>query len=147
MTDVSRPVENPALERGLAAFWRTRSPESQVELTARLRAATFLVPMLTDEMTTSPTGVPGRLTIKQGSRIKLLDCTDEAGASHLPLFTQLRHVQGRTGERVSTLVLPAAEAWGFVLSQPQYAGAVVNPGTETAMPLARPILEYLAGRR
>jgi hypothetical protein len=140
--DLNKPVENPELSLAMMAFSRSRNAQTEQELTLRLRSAVFLVPIITDEMRTTPGSEPGSATIEQGSLIKMLSCIDGTGAQHLPLFTDWPSIRAWTEQQVSTLVMPAADAWGFVLSQAHYAGAVVNPG-ERALPLSRPLIQYL----
>jgi hypothetical protein len=138
--DLNKPVENPALVAALLSFAQTRTPASQDALTIALRTANFLVAILTDEMHTTPSG-EGQTTIQAGSRIKILTCSDESGAVHLPLFTDWQSIRRWTDQPVSTLVMPARQAFEFGLSD-NHAGAVVNPG-ENALPLNKQLLAYL----
>lgn len=142
--DLNRPVENPALSAALDGFVSNQCPETEQELFRQLRSAVFLVPMLTDEMKTTPGPEAGVVTIEKESILKILGCTDSSGANHLPLFTDWPAIQAWTDEKVSTLVMPAAEAWSFVLSQLNYAGAFVNPGSQR-LQLSREFIQHLQG--
>ncbi|HEY3899917.1 MAG TPA: SseB family protein [Chthoniobacter sp.] len=138
--DLNTPVENPAVVAAILSFAADRTPATQDALTRALRAANFLVPILTDEMHTTPSG-EGKTTIQAGSRIKILTCSDAAGAVHLPLFTDWPSIRRWTDQPVSTLVMTAKEAFEFGASD-NHAGAVVNPG-ENALPLNKQLLAYL----
>ena len=120
------------------------SAQSEQELIRQLRHAIFIVPILDDEMRTTPGMQLGNITIQQGSFIKIPFCRDQSGAENLPLFTDWDAIHKWTQQQVSTLVMPAGDAWSFVLSQAHYAGAIINPG-DAAFPLPRPMIEYLRG--
>ena len=98
--------------------------------------------MLADEMKMMPGSKPGVGTIEKDSTIKIFACADRDGADHLPLFTDWPAIQAWTEQKVSTLVMPASEAWDFVLSQPHYAGAFVNPGSQR-LQFSREFVQYL----
>jgi hypothetical protein len=98
--------------------------------------------MLADEMKMTPGTEPGVSTIEKDSLIKIFACADSSGADHLPLFTDWSAIQAWTNQKVSTLVMTASDAWSFVLSQPHYAGAFVNPGRQR-LQLNRELVQYL----
>jgi hypothetical protein len=144
--DLDKPVENPELSAALREFVANRDARTEQELTQQLRRAVFLVPMLADQVQIGAAAEPGSHVIEQGSRIKILSCVDSAGAQHLPLFTDWAALRTWTEQPVSTLVVPAAEAWESVLSRSEYAGAVLNPGGgEHALPLNRETIAFLRG--
>lgn len=140
--DLDKPVENPELSKALNVYINNQCSESEQELLAQLRGAVFLVPMLADEMKMSQGPEPGVATIEKDSLLKVFACTDRDGAHHLPLFTDRPAVQTWTDQKVSTLVMPAMDAWAFVLSQPHYAGAFINPGSQR-LQLNREFVQYL----
>lgn len=139
--DLNKPVENPRLVAAILAFAQSRTPTTQDALTQALRTAIFLVPILTDEMHSTPSGDNDQMTIQAGSRIKIISCFDDAGGNHLALFTDWPSIRRWTEQPVSTLVMPAAEAFAFASSE-QHAGGVVNPG-DNALPLDKKLLAYL----
>ena len=65
--------------------------------------------------------------IKKGSLLAILFCANDEGRKFVTLFTDSSEIKAWTDERVSTLVMPAQQAWQFVTSQPMYDGAVINP--------------------
>jgi hypothetical protein len=140
--DLDKPVENPALSAALDGYVNNRCSETEQELFLQLRSAVFLVPMLADEMKMTPGTEPGVSTIEKDSLIKIFACADSSGADHLPLFTDWSAIQAWTNQKVSTLVMTASDAWSFVLSQPHYAGAFVNPGRQR-LQLNRELVQYL----
>lgn len=125
--DVNQPVENPDLTAALAAFAAEPTPAALQRLQEQLNRAVYLVAILIDEMNITPDGEAGKATFEKGSRIKVLTCTDPAGAPTLPVFSDWREIRAWTDEPVSTLVLPADEVWSWVTGQSGYQGVVVNP--------------------
>lgn len=144
--DVTRPVENPELAAALQEFVKSRDARAEQELAHQLRRAVFLIPILADEMHLASAAEPGSQVLEPG-QVKLISCTDAAGAQHLPLFTDWAAIRAWTGDRqVSTFAVPAADAWEMVLSREEYAGAVINPGGgQHALPLAKQTIAYLRG--
>jgi hypothetical protein len=128
--DLKQPVENPLLSAALDRFINSHSPEAERELFRQLRSAVFLVPMPAGGMEMTPGGEPGAGTMAKGSTLMFFACADRKGADHLPLFTDWPAIRAWTEQTVSTLVMPAAEAWDFVLSQSHYAGVFINPGSQ-----------------
>jgi hypothetical protein len=140
--DLNKPVENLALSAALTDYIGNRCPQTEQALVCQLQTAVFLVPMLADQMQVTPGDEPGSSTIEKDSLVKIFACTDRDGANHLPLFTDWSAIRGWTEQPVSTLVMPAQDAWQFVLSQPHYAGAFVNPGSQR-LQLNRDFIQHL----
>ena len=146
-SELEPPVDNSELSAALQEFASHRDARTEQELARQLRRAVFLVPILADEMRIGSGTEPGSQVIEQGSRIKILSCADSAGAQHLPLFTDWAAIRAWTDHQVSTLALPAAQAWDTVLSRAEYAGAVVNPGAGGhTLPLTRETITHLRGQ-
>ena len=143
--DLNQPVVNPDLVNAIAAFANQRGPETLLQLQMQLGRAVYLVPMLTDAAVPSPAGPAGQITFQQGSQLKLLTCQDPDGRSVLPLFTDWQQIQAWTDEPVSTLVLPASDAWTFIIREGSFAGAVINPAG-MALPLNSSLIQDLAVR-
>lgn len=143
--DLNQPVENPDLLNAIAAFANQRGPETLHQLQVQLVRAVYLVPMLTDAAVPTPGGPAGQVTLQQGSQLKLLTCQDPDGHSILPLFTDWQQIHAWTDEPVSTLVMPAADAWAFIIRGGNFAGAVVNPAG-MALPLNSGMIRDLAVR-
>jgi hypothetical protein len=126
--DVSKPIENPAL---LAAFRRhieERTEETAVDLGKALNAAVYLIPIIADEMRTTPSG-SGKVTVEAGSLIKFMNCLNEKGEPFLPAFTDWNEIRQWVNFEVSTIVMPAKELWGFALRDKNYKGIAINPAT------------------
>ncbi len=140
--DLNKPVENPDLLAALKEFEANQSEQFQQELFRQLASANFLVPFFPDEMQTTPGSQPGQMTIEKDSLLKIPACADRDGKDHLPLFTDWAAIQAWVDKPVSTLVMPASDAWSFVLSQPHYAGAFVNPAG-SRLQLSRDLIQYL----
>jgi len=129
----SEPVENPELVAAIEKIAKDHSEESQHDLTLELQRGLYLVPVFTQ----APTDAPA----EDGS-MQVLVCVDENDAEFLPLFTDEAALKAWTKEAVSAMVFTAPEAWEFILSQPECAGAVVNPG-DTGLPLSREMVGLL----
>jgi hypothetical protein len=127
-------VQNPELLAAMEALAENPSDDAQETLTSELRQGLYLVPVF-DDPEASADSDPDETT-------QLLVCTDEEGAEFMPLFTDIASLQAWTEEPVSAMALDASEAWDFILSQPECAGAVVNPGTQ-ALSLSRQLVELL----
>lgn len=137
-----KPVENPALLKAIEAFASGDSQVSQDNLARELRRAVFLVPILSGSSNTNS----DQRVIGKESILKILTCTDETGAESLPLFTDWDEIHAWANRPVTTIIMPAADAWQFVLSQPHYAGVVVNPSGQS-LPVSRTVVAYLASAR
>jgi hypothetical protein len=140
--DLNTPVENPNLVAVLNEFEANRSEQSQQELFRQLASAIYLVPFFPDEMQTKPSLKLGQVTIEKDSIIKIPACADHDGKDYLPLFTDCAAIQAWIDKPVSTLVMPASEAWSFILSKPHYAGAFVNPAG-SRLQLSKDLIQYL----
>ena len=127
--DLNKPVENPELVAALDAYTRNPSPGARTALTAQLNKGIYLLPILTDQAKiTRSESDPGQATFEEDSLIKILTATDADGNAILPLFTDWPSIRSWTTQNVSTLVLPAQDAWGFATRGEGYSGAVINPG-------------------
>ena len=127
--DINTPVRNPALTAALATDVLHNTPATRRAATAELMKATFLVAILTQEVREKPVA-PGQVTWQAGSRFSVLLSNDGQGGKVLPLFTDWDALRQWTDEPVSGLVIPAAEAWAFALTDETYTGVVVNPATD-----------------
>jgi hypothetical protein len=140
--DLNKPVENPNLVAALKEFEANRSEESQQELFRQLACANFLVPFFSDDVRITPGTNPGQAVFEKDSLLKIPSCTDREGQNYLPLFTDWPAIQAWIDKPVSTLVMPSYEAWSFILKQPHYAGAFINPA-DSRLQLSRDLIQYL----
>lgn len=127
-------VENPDLVAAIAALAQDPSEGAQDALTMQLQRGLYLVPVFSDPQDPAES--------EEGEEVQLLVCTDPEGAEFMPLFTDTAAMEAWTEEPVNAMALNAGEAWDFILSQPDCAGAVVNPGG-LALPLNRQLVEFL----
>jgi len=118
----------------IAALAQDPSEGSQDALTMQLQRGLYLVPIFNASLDSVET--------EEGEEVQLLVCTDPEGAEFMPLFTDVAAMEAWTDEPVNAMALSAHEAWDFILSQPDCAGAVVNPGG-LALPLNRQLVEFL----
>ncbi len=139
--DVSKPVENPALLSAFRRHIEERSESSALALGQALNSSVYLIPIIADEMNTTPSG-PGKVTIKTGSLIKFMNCQNEKGESFLPAFTDWNEIRKWVSAEVSTIVMPSEDLWEFVLNDKYYAGVAINPAS-VAWTLFQPNIQAL----
>ena len=125
--DLNKPVENPQLKKAINAFKANQILKTQDDLGRQLNSANYLIAILADEMKTTLGETEGQATIEKGSLIKFLNCFNEEDECFLPAFTDWEEIRLWTTQDVSTMVMPSADLWDFVLHGDQYAGVVINP--------------------
>ncbi len=140
--DIDTPVTNPALTAAMARLGEGGDQAAIEAVLRELNRAVYLVAILLDEASVTTTS-PGQATFNKGSVIKVLNCADSNDRPLLPLFTDWDAIRKWTNTSVSTLVMPADQAWDFALSQ--YQGAVINPAGPL-LELSRDQLEDLRRR-
>lgn len=140
--DINKPVENPALVAAIDRLASEQSEAAKNNLLAELNKAVYLVAIFTDEMHTTEPDEHGQVTVKKDSLIKVLNTSDEAGNTYLPLFTDWKAIGQYIDKPVNTLVMPAADAWSWVLNMGEYHGAVINPA-RNALPLSKAQIQFL----
>ncbi len=126
---VSKPVENPALKAAFAKHRKERTGISADELGIALNSASFLVPIVSDEMKVTPE-VGGKFTIEKGSLIKFMNCHNDRGETFLPAFTDWNELRSWAGNEADSFVMPSPELWEFVLNNSNYLGIAINPTSD-----------------
>ncbi|XHR28921.1 MAG: SseB family protein [Chthoniobacteraceae bacterium] len=126
-------IENPQIIDAIERISTDRSEDAQREMTLALQRGLYLVPVFSGRLDTEPT---------DDQAVQVLVCTDENNDEYLPLFTDEEALKAWTQENVSAMVLTAPEAWDFILTQPECAGGVLNPGS-SALPLNRDMVGIL----
>lgn len=125
------PITNPQILAAVERISTDRSEEAQAQLTLALQRGLYLVPVFKQTDAESA-----------DESIQVLVCTDEKNDEYLPLFTDEAALKGWTQEQVAAMVLTAPEAWDFILTQPDCAGAVINPAG-ASLPLNREMVGIL----
>ena len=138
--DVDQPVENPSLVAAMDRVAEEGSDASKDELLLQLQRANYLAAMFSDDLKMSP-GEGKENTIEKGSTFGLLSA-ESGGKNYLVLFTDWKALVAYTDQKVSGWVLPSKDVWAFASQGNTYDGVVINPA-HNALPLERPILEYL----
>lgn len=128
-----QPIENPQILAAAERLATDRSEAAQQQMTLALQRGLFLVPVFSGRLDTEPA---------DDESLQVLVCTDENNDEFLPLFTDEGALKSWTAEKVSAMVLTAPEAWEFILSQPECAGGVINPGG-ASLPLNREMVGLL----
>ncbi len=128
-TRANKPVENPALEAAMFRHKAERSERTAVDVGKALIAATFLVPLITDELKTSPSA-NNLVTFEVGSIIKFMTCFNTIGKPHLPAFTSWHELRLWAGNEVSAFAMGSHEIFEFALSNSNsYSAIVINPSS------------------
>ena len=140
--DINKPVENPALVAAIDRLASDYSVAAKDNVLAELNRAVYLVAIFTDEMHTTEPDEKGQVTIQKDSLIKVLNTSDEAGNTYLPLFTDWQAIGLYIDKPVNTLVMPASDAWSWVMNMGEYHGAVINPA-RNALPLSKAQIQFL----
>jgi hypothetical protein len=141
--DVNKAVENPELVAAMDRVAREGSDEAKDELLKQLLKANYLAAMFADDLKVSSTD-SNHQTIEKGSTFGVLSA-ESAGKNYLVLFTDWKALGQYTDHKVSGWILPSKDVWSFALQGDTYDGVVINPA-HNALPLERPMLEYLAHR-
>jgi hypothetical protein len=140
--DVNQPIYNPSLVNAMARVATEGSDEAKDELLAELQQANYIAAMFTDGLKVSPSSEESQETIEKGSTFGVLSA-EKDGKNYLVLFTDWEALGAYTDKKVSGWILPSKEAWSFSLQGNTYDGVVINPA-HNALPLERPMLEYLS---
>lgn len=128
--DLDTPVTNPGLLTAMGGLEAGTDQAAIDRLIGELNRAVYLVATLLDQASVKERSA-GQATLEAGSLIKVLGVSDSDDRSLLPLFTDWDAIRKWTGEPVSSMVMPASQAWEFALAE--YQGVVINP--------AGPVLE------
>jgi SseB protein N-terminal domain len=129
VTTANKPVENPALETAMFRHKAERSERTAVDVGKAMMAATFLVPLITDELKISPSE-NNLVTFEVGSIIKFMTCLNTSGKPHLPAFTSWHELRLWAGNEVSAFAMGSHEMFEFALSNSNsYSAIVINPSS------------------
>ena len=126
--DLNKPVENPNLKVAMVRHKEIRSDSSAIAVGQEIAKALFLIPTITDKMEIAPTDIEGKITIKKGSIIKILNCFNDANECFLPVFTDWEEIKNWTKESVDSFIMPFSHMCSFVEDK-EYMGVVINPGS------------------
>ena len=141
--DITKPVTNPAFVAALDALEAADTADTREQVALQIGQATFLVAIMGDALHFAPGAAPGQTTLEAGSKFGVLQSDDGQGGQVLPLFTDWDALRNAITRPVSALVMPAAEAWQFVLGG-SCSGIVINPANQGIM-LSREAVQRMAG--
>ena len=130
--DLDTPVTNPKLVEAIDSFAKSKNKRQLENLLTELRRSVYLVVAHMDDATVRQKPGSDQATIEKGSTIGIVEVDGPDGGRALPLFSDWDAIRKFTQDEVSTLVMPADQAWRFAAEK--YDAAVVNPGGP-ALPL------------
>ncbi len=139
--DLDVPVTNPALVAAIKCFAESQDEQRLVGLLSELRRSVYLIVVYMDKTAVDKQPDSNQATIKKGSIIGVLEVEGPDGGRSLALFSDWDSIRKFTSDEVSTLVMPAKQAWSFAVEK--CGAAVVNPGG-LALPLDRDQVNDLA---
>lgn len=139
--DLNTAVTNPSLVKAMERVVREDSDAARDALVVELQRANYLAAIMKNSLKTSRPGKKGEAKIEKGSMLQVLSAQKD-GKTYLLLFTDWDAIKAYTSAEVSGWVLPAKDAWDFILRGKTYEGALLNPA-HNALPLDRSVVEFL----
>jgi len=141
--DLNTPVTNDDLKKAISDFRSQNIKAYYEKLLVTVKRANFLAIIYNDELEIA-TGENGQTIMKQGSLLKFHLLKDNAGHLIFPLFTDWEEIKLliKDLKGIGGIVMPADQAYNFILTQPSYFSAVINPASDNWI-LGRPQLEGL----
>ena len=126
--DVNVPLDNPNFHELFNTYCNNPDIEMQNKLGAYLNTINYLICILPDSVEDSHS-TPHTLTIKKDDNLSFLISSTKEREVYLPIFTDSSQIPLWYTDPVYTLSVPAVWLWKFVLSQKNYQGVVINPGS------------------
>jgi hypothetical protein len=140
--DLNVPVTNPRLVAAIRKHQQSGNNQTAAELFAELKSAVLLAAIVLDQPPEKTS--QGQAVFKAGSRIAVVEISDNDNQRLLALYTDHEELRRFTQHANSTLVLPTKDAMSFVLDK-GYAGLVVNPASEATLRLDAPFIRRVIG--
>jgi len=134
-------IANPGLIEAMDALKSSPDDEeAQIRLGIELEGAIFLVPVFNTPDASAEAGGDSSVQSddqsneedgEEGEAILFMVCSNDDGEEYLPLFTDLAALKEWAEQPSAAMILSAAEAWEFVLSEEDFSGAVINPHNQS----------------
>jgi len=122
--DLNKPITNDGLKKAIEA--NNNSEESLSKIVDELKKSNLMIPILSDEMKTTPSGEKGKVTIQKESKIKILYQTSLEGKPIFTVFTDWDEIRAWTKQPVNTIVIKLSDVIFMGLEQ-NYQGTIINP--------------------
>ena len=119
--DLNVPLSNDAFYKLFDMYCINPNESTQNDLGIHLNKMNYLLGIICDDANSK------QITLTKGDDLKLLICSNDDREVFLPIFTNDDELKSWYPEPISTLTIPAAWLWKFILSQKNYAGIIINP--------------------
>ncbi|WP_069999921.1 SseB family protein [Cellulosilyticum sp. I15G10I2] len=119
--DLNTPLSNDEFYKLFDEYCVSPNEKNQNILGTHLNKMSYLLGIISDNVNTN------QITIKKGDDLKFLICSTDNREVFLPVFTTDEELNAWYPETISTLTVPAAWLWKFVLGQKNYEGILINP--------------------
>jgi len=126
--DVNESLDNKTFYKLFADYYYDNtSEEKQVILATHLNNINYLIAFIAEDIDTANN--LNTITIHSSDDLNLLISTTDEREVYLPVFTDSTELTRFTTQPVFTLTVPAEWLWKFILSQKNFTGIVLNPGS------------------
>lgn len=124
--DINLPLHNDTFYELFNIYAEHPTEENQDKLGSYLNTINYLIGFFPSDNSAENST---QITISKYDDLHLLICSTKEREVYLPAFTTTTELQNWCTESINTISVPAEWLWKFVLSQNNFAGIVINPGS------------------
>lgn len=124
--DINLPLHNDTFYQLFNTYTANPSEENQDKLGHYLNTINYLIGFFPNDTSNE---YETQISIKKEDDLHLLICSTQEREVYLPVFTATTELENWSKDTIHTLSVPAAWLWRFVLSQNNFTGIVINPGS------------------
>lgn len=124
--DINLPLHNDTFYELFNTYTSDPTEENQDKLGSYLNTINYLIGFFPNDESNK---AANQLVISKYDDLNLLICSTQEREVYLPAFTSTTELQSWCKESINTISVPAAWLWKFVLSQNNFIGIVINPGS------------------
>lgn len=124
--DINSPLHNNTFYELFNTYTANPTEENQDKLGNYLNTINYLIGFFTNENSTQN---ETQIIVKKYDDLNLLICSTAEREVYLPAFTATTELKNWCKEPIHTISVPAAWLWKFILSQNNFTGIVINPGS------------------
>lgn len=124
--DINLPLHNDTFYELFDTYAFQPTEENQDKLGHYLNTINYLIGFFPNDNSDKNSA---QITINKYDDLHLLICSTKEREVYLPAFTNTTELQNWCKESINTISVPAEWLWKFVLSQNNFTGIVINPGS------------------
>lgn len=124
--EINLPLHNDTFYKLFDAYTANPTEENQDKLGNYLNTINYLIGFFPNDTSSQD---KSQITIKKYDDLHLLICSTPEREVYLPVFTATTELQNWCQDPINTISVPAAWLWKFILSQNNFIGIVINPGS------------------